>query len=163
MDRAALARTHLLIIGPNNMVGDGAHVERLRSLPARLPIGLTVRFEHIPDESVGTHFEMADVVVMPYQFHVGSSGVMLLAASHGRPVVGPAFGLIGETIRRERLGIAVDTTDPAALAAALTLAIIDSSEAFSDRDSMRAFAALHHEDGFAPALFSGLGLPSGAA
>lgn len=58
----------------------------------------------------------ADVALVAYRRHIGSSHVLIRAAAADTPVVGPTYGLMGKTIPAHRLGIAVDTSDPVALA-----------------------------------------------
>ncbi len=50
-----------------------------------------------------------DVVLIPYQRHVGSSGLLIWAASAGKPVITQDFGLIGALTRAYKLGQTVDT------------------------------------------------------
>lgn len=61
----------------------------------------------------------ADVVLAPYQRFVGSSGVLLWAASNDKPVITQSYGLLGRVTREHGLGTAVDTTDPDAIARAV--------------------------------------------
>lgn len=98
----------------------------------------------------------ADLVLLPYQQHVGSSGVLVRAAAAGRPVLGDAFGLVGEHLRRHRLGLPVDATDPAALRQGLH-AFLAHPDAFPfDAEAARCFAEAHTADRFGAAFFGAL-------
>jgi glycosyltransferase involved in cell wall biosynthesis len=58
----------------------------------------------------------SSVILAPYQRFVGSSGVLTWAAAQRRPVIAQQYGLVGALVRDYRLGLAVDTSDPARIA-----------------------------------------------
>lgn len=96
--------------------------------------------------------ERCDCVLAPYQRFVGSSGVLMWAAARGRPVIAQDYGLVGRLVREHGLGIAVDTTDPPALAAAMTAAAGCAAGELADPARMAAFAAGRTPEAFAAAL-----------
>jgi glycosyltransferase involved in cell wall biosynthesis len=49
---------------------------------------VVVRFEYIPDEEVTHLLSASDVVVLPYR-QITTSGSVMLALSHGRPLIVP--------------------------------------------------------------------------
>jgi len=49
-------------------------------------------------------FAAADIVVLPYLHHFGSSGVLSRAAAAGKLVIGSESGLLGQRIRQHQLG-----------------------------------------------------------
>ncbi|MEM7533557.1 MAG: glycosyltransferase [Chloroflexota bacterium] len=79
----------------------------------------------IADEDIPHYFAMSDVVLTLYQRHVGSSGVLLLAAAAGKPVLSSSYGLLGEWVRRHELGKVVDSQNPDEIAQALKQLIGD--------------------------------------
>jgi glycosyltransferase involved in cell wall biosynthesis len=106
-----------------------ATVERKRVLgplvaavQTHLSGGLQWLDETVPEADVPEYFALADIVMVPYQRHVGSSGVLLRAAHAGKPVIASDYGLVGEWTRRNQLGTAVDCSLPAELSRAITLA-----------------------------------------
>lgn len=54
----------------------------------------------------------ADVVWMGYNAHYAMSGVLVLAAFAGKPVLATRNGLIGWMTRQHQLGVAIDCEDP---------------------------------------------------
>ena len=62
----------------------------------------------------------SEVVLATYRRHVGSSGALMWAAQHGKPVLAQDYGLVGALVREYRLGEVVDSTNPAAIAAAVS-------------------------------------------
>lgn len=76
--------------------------------------------DFVDDYTLAQEVTDCDVVLAPYQNHVGSSGVMFWANAAGKPLIGQRTGLVGYQIARHDLGLAADTTDPRALARAMT-------------------------------------------
>lgn len=92
----------------------------------------------------------ADVIAAPYQRFVGSSGVLLWAARGGKPVICQDYGLLGRFVRDHGLGLAVDTTDPAALARAMERICLEGPEGVRDAEGARRFLS-----GRSPTAFAG--------
>ncbi len=100
----------------------------------------------------------SDVVLAPYQRFVGSSGVLLWAARAGRPVLAQDYGLVGRLTRDHRLGLAVDSSDPACLAAAIVQMVERGPPNFIDRHAAQAFVQMQ-----SPGRFAEMVLVGGAA
>ena len=73
----------------------------------------------VNEEEIPGLFGCADLVLLPYQRHVGSSGVLVRAAQASVPVLGSDYGLVGRHIHTHQLGLAVDSARPSAIAAGL--------------------------------------------
>lgn len=96
--------------------------------------------EFVSDETLAQEVVDCDVVLAPYQNHVGSSGVMFWATAAGKPLIGPRVGLLGYQLSHYNLGLAVDTGNPEALARALeTVPARPRNEAFLRSHSPEAF------------------------
>ena len=110
-----------------------------------------VRFEdrHLAAGEIAALVGRSDLVLVPYQRFVGSSGVLLWAAAAGKPVLAPDYGLLGRLVREHRLGLTTDTIDPNRLAEALTAAVRHSPGAFFDPAATRRYSDAH-----APATFA---------
>lgn len=125
--------------------------------PCEAQVLLEDRF--LDDEEIQPMVATSDLVLLPYPRHVGSSGVLVRAAAAGVPVLGSAYGVVGEHLRRHHLGLAVDAADPDALAAGLAR-LLDAPDAFPfDPEHARRFAEHHTAERFAATLFHHLGLP----
>jgi glycosyltransferase involved in cell wall biosynthesis len=85
--------------------------------------------------------ERCDVVLIPYQRFVGSSGVLLWAARAGKPALAQQFGLIGRLVADHRLGLGVDTSDAVAVAAGITRMIEEGPRRFIDIEAAQTLAA----------------------
>lgn len=74
----------------------------------------------LSEEELSLEVRAADIVLAPYQDHVGSSGVLLWAALAGKPVLAQCSGLMGFQVNRYGLGVAVDCRDPHKIVRALS-------------------------------------------
>ncbi|MAM55919.1 MAG: hypothetical protein CMN25_01120 [Salinicola sp.] len=123
----------------------GARLEAARAAYPEVAIELVDRF--VSDSELAQEVVDCDVVLAPYQNHVGSSGVVFWAAAAGKPLIAQRTGLIGYQVERHGLGTAVDTTDAAALAAAL--------ERASPRKRNDTFLKAHSPDVFTQTILEG--------
>ena len=129
--------------------------ERRRLLINRRP-DLWLRFDdrRLEDGELAHLIDRSDVVLAPYQRFVGSSGVLLWAARHGRPVLAQEYGLVGRLTRDHRLGISVDAGDPARLAAEIERMVRFGPSTFIDRHAASRFAATQTPQRFASLVLS---------
>lgn len=56
-------------------------------LSARSSISFVQRLEYVSEDELSRWVAASDVILAPYNKHVGMSGVLLLAAAHARPVI----------------------------------------------------------------------------
>ncbi len=117
------------------------------------PVQIISRYEFVPEQDVQTYFQLADVVMAPYQRHVGMSGILLLAAAAQKPILSSNYGLMGEIVRLYSLGITVDSTLPSEIAKGLTRFLIESLTNLYDRAKMKHFAEQNSVDKFAEVIF----------
>lgn len=99
----------------------------------------------------------SSVILAPYQRFVGSSGVLTWAADARKPVIAQSYGLVGALVRDYRLGLAVDTSDPVQIGAALLqLAQRDRLESSSRAARWAAFLDGRRAEDFASAVLADL-------
>lgn len=103
----------------------------------------------LTDQEFSSFVAAADVVCIPYIDFVGMSSLLLHAAAHEHPVIGPEYGLLGELIRRNQLGLLCNPSSPATLEAAMCTFLTDDIRANSYQvNSLRAFARGHSLENF---------------
>jgi len=143
----------ILIVGSTK---SSQEAEALRNLIGtihqRTRARIIFKNDFVPDEDVQSYFKIADVVLAPYQNHVGSSGILVQAAAAAKPVLASDYGLLGEIVRQHRLGLTVEATKPAAIAEGLVACIERHSKLF-DQGFAQKFAAENSVDGFTHTLF----------
>jgi glycosyltransferase involved in cell wall biosynthesis len=75
-------------------------------------------------------FESADFILILYQNFLNMSSVLIRAAQAGKPSFATETGVIGEMVRQQDLGLAVDATSASAVAAGLS-SILTAGISFS--------------------------------
>lgn len=118
---------------------------------------LTVQLvdDFIPFDQCYSFFREADLVLLPYQRHIGMSGILVRAAAAGKPVLCQDYGLMGKMVEHHSLGWIVDTTSPQAIADALTKWRQDSLTGFSIQ-SARQFASSNEPAKYAHTIYSSI-------
>lgn len=109
------------------------------------------RDNFVSDAALAQEIVNCDVLLAPYQDHVGSSGVMFWATAAGKPLIGQRTGLIGYQLEHYDLGFTVDTTDPLALSRAL-----DTVGAKVGKPRNYAFLQAHSPAAFTGTILDGL-------
>jgi glycosyltransferase involved in cell wall biosynthesis len=151
----------ILLVGESKL---SAELETRIAMMSQLQsIQFVRQYEFVPDEAVPNYFQAADVVLAPYQRHVGMSGILLLAAAAQKPVLSSDYGLMGEVVRRYGLGLAVDSTRPDAIATGLMHCLLHAPEQLGDRTKMQTFAEENHASRFAQIIFQHLDVRSEVA
>ncbi|NER26732.1 MAG: glycosyltransferase [Symploca sp. SIO1C4] len=117
------------------------------------PVQIISSYEFIPEPDVQAYFNLADVVLAPYQRHVGMSGILLLAAAAQKPVLSSNYGLMGELVQNYKLGLAVDSTVPAEIAKGLNQFLLKSPSQLCDLSSLKAFVEQSSVEKFASTVF----------
>ncbi|MES2844223.1 MAG: hypothetical protein V4747_04245 [Pseudomonadota bacterium] len=94
-----------------------ATLENLSTARPRALIELHDQF--VDDATLAQEIVNADLILAPYQNHVGSSGVVFWACAAGKPLLTQNTGLVGYQAQKYQLGRTVDCTDVASLSVAL--------------------------------------------
>ena len=105
------------------------------------------------DEEIQGMLGSSDLLLMPYQHHVGSSGVLVRAAMALVPVLGPDYGLVGEQIQRHELVLYVDTTSPFVLAESLSQWLSDPETIPFDKINAEKFAEANTAAKYSETIF----------
>jgi glycosyltransferase involved in cell wall biosynthesis len=147
----------LLLVGSTNAAEQARIRDRVDRVCQTQPIQVVEHYDFVPEDRVSAYFQLADLVLAPYQRHVGMSGILLLAAAAGKPVLSSDYGLMGEIVRRYRLGITVDSTIPDEIAQGLIRCLRLPAQALVDPDLIQSFAAQHSAEHYARTIFEQLG------
>jgi glycosyltransferase involved in cell wall biosynthesis len=126
----------------------------------RPDIKVTVVDRFVDDEEILWLCRNSTAIMMPYQRHRGSSGVLVWAAHARVRVLAQSFGLMGREVNDHKLGIAVDSEDPAAIAEGLRALIAQAGEPYDA--AAIAWAERHTAAEFAQQTVVNLAGPEGA-
>ncbi|PSB59242.1 glycosyl transferase family 1 [Chamaesiphon polymorphus CCALA 037] len=146
----------LLLVGGTNAVEQARIQAQVAQVCQTHPVQIVEHYDFVPEDHVSVYFQLADIVLTPYQRHVGMSGILLLAAVAGKPVLSSDYGLMGELVRRYQLGLAVDTTSPIEIAKALSRCLVDIPATLGDRSQMQIFVEQNSIDRYASTIFQNL-------
>jgi glycosyltransferase involved in cell wall biosynthesis len=146
----------LLLVGKPSPTDQVNIHQRVTALCQTRPIQTIEHYEFIPEADVPSYFQLADTILAPYQRHVGMSGILLLAAAAGKPVLSSDYGLMGELARQYQLGVAVDSTKPPEIARALATLLSASPQTLCNPSQMKLFAAQNSIDRYADTIFQHL-------
>ena len=150
LPRRVAARLAVLFAGRLDPAIRDAVEARHAALAREQPeLWLRIDARRLDREELDGLVRQSAVVLAPYQRFVGSSGVLLWAARAGRPVLAQAFGLVGRLTRENRLGLVVDSSDPAKLALGIERMVDAGPQSFIDQSSAERFASTHTPDQFA--------------
>ncbi len=147
-------QTCLLLAGTINPAYQVQLEAELNALRIRRPVQVVEQYSYVPQTDLPATYGLADVVLAPYPRHAGMSGVLLLAAAAGKPVLCSAFGLMGEIARGYGLGLTVDATQPAEIAAGLARFILEPPETLCDAAGMQRLADEHRAERFGATILS---------
>lgn len=146
----------LLFVGEPDPAGKEKLESWLTPLRQSRLVQIVSHYGFVPESEVQSYFQLADVVLAPYQRHVGMSGILMLAAAAQKPVLSSDYGLMGEIVRRYSLGLAVDSTKPSEIAKGLTRLLLESPENLGDRAQMKSFAEQNSAEQFARVIFENI-------
>lgn len=83
--------------------------------------------EYIPNEMVSRLFQRAKLLVLPYTYHEGHSGVLTVAFSFGKPVIVTNLGDLPNLVENGKEGVVIPPKDPEALANAIITLLKDDA------------------------------------
>jgi glycosyltransferase involved in cell wall biosynthesis len=149
-------RMTLLVIGGSELNPEEQQLmeAKIATLHQTLPVQIICSHDFILDQAIQGYFQLADVVLAPYQRHIGMSAILVRAAAAQKPVLASDFGLMGEVARQHHLGLTIDSTSPAAIAQGLTRYLTESHQTLGDQISMQRFAKQNTADQFASRIFA---------
>lgn len=129
---------------------------RIAQLTQTHPVQIVTHYGFVPDEGIHPYFRMSDVILVPYQRHIGMSAIIVRAAAAQKPVLASDFGLVGELTRRYQLGLTVDSTLPEEIAKAIMRFLLEIPGELCDPMQQRHFAESNTAERFASQIFQSL-------
>ncbi len=144
----------LLFVGESNI--EAALEVKIKEICQIQPIQIVRRYEFVPEQDVQAYFQGADVILAPYQRHVGMSGILLLAAAARKPVLSSDYGLMGEMVQRYKLGLTVDSTIADEIMKGLSRFLLEPPTQLCDQCTMKTFAEQNSVERFADTIFENL-------
>jgi len=142
----------LLLVGTLHAEIEDEVIQKVQRLRQATPIQIVLKNEYVSDTIVQRFYELADVALTTYQRHMGMSSALIRAALAEIPVLSSDYGLMGELVEREKLGITIDTENPESFADGLATVISQSGQDLFDISNASAFALSHSPAALADTL-----------
>ena len=142
----------LLLVGSLRAEIEDEVIQKIERLRQDTSIQIVLKNEYVSDTVVQRFYELADVALTTYQRHMGMSSALIRAALAEIPVLSSDYGLMGELVEREKLGITCDTEDPDSFADGLAAVIGQSGRELFDVSHASAFALSHSPAALADTL-----------
>ena len=136
-------KTCLLLVGSLTSTIENDVVQKIEHLQKMTPLQIILKNAYISDTIVQRYYELADVALTTYQRHMGMSSALIRAALAEIPVLSSSYGLMGNLVEKQRLGVTVNTEDPAAFTKALATVVEQPVERLFDASNALAFASSH--------------------
>lgn len=146
----------LLLVGPISLKDKPLAESRIVEISQSLPVQIIVHDQFVVDKDIQPYFQISDVVLAPYQRHLGTSSILIRAAAEQKPVLSSDYGLMGEWTRRYELGLTVNSLVPSEIAKGLTRFLQESPEALCDHTKMESFAEQNSAERYADVIFQHL-------
>ncbi|MEP0545430.1 MAG: glycosyltransferase [Rhodothermales bacterium] len=154
---AVCARLCVLFAGPVETGLEGRLHSAMDAVRREHPVQLLLHEAYLHEPEINALLGAADLALLPYQGHSGTSSVLIRASGTQRPVLSQSYGLMGEQVREHALGQAVDASDPQAIADGLIRFLENPTVGF-DPARARAFAEMHTPHAYAEAMLAHLDL-----
>lgn len=117
------------------------------------PVEIHVRDEFVPDEDVKLYFEIADLILIPYQQHVGMSGVFLHAVAAKKPLISSDYGLLGYLTRQYHLGLSIDCSSSEEIKNGVLQCIVNQENGVVNSVPLDDLIAIHQYTEFSRVIF----------
>lgn len=104
----------------------------------------------VTDQQLASEVAGADIILAPYQKHIGSSGVMHWAVAANKPLIAQDTGLIGYQVSKYGIGAAINCRKHELIANAVTNVATESRRPHGD------FQKRHRPDAFVKNILDGM-------
>jgi glycosyltransferase involved in cell wall biosynthesis len=148
------SKTCLLLVGSLTNEISSEVIAKVNHLNQNSPVQVILQNEYVSDSVVQKYYQLAHVALTTYQRHMGMSSALIRAALANIPVLSSDFGLMGELVERENLGITINTEDLSEFSRGLADAISRPSESLFDEQQALNFSARHSPRALADTLKS---------
>lgn len=143
----------LLMVGPISPTDKPLVMRKVEKLKQTQHLQVIVKDCFINDKDIQPYFQLADVVLAPYQQHAGMSAILVRAAAAQKPVLSSNYGLMGEITRRYQLGITIDSTQPKEIASGIRQFLTKDISGLYNLQSAWRFSQENSPEQFAKAVW----------
>ncbi len=142
----------LLLVGKLNESIANEVLTQIQKLKSSSNVQVILQDKYILDSIFQEYYELSDVALITYQQHMGMSASLIRAGIAGIPVLASDYGLIGELVLRNSLGLSVDTKSSQSLTRAIEKVLSSEPKHLFNAEKARAFANQHSSENLAKTL-----------
>jgi glycosyltransferase involved in cell wall biosynthesis len=146
----------LLLVGKVDTLKHLEYSSLIEEISQSKPVQIITHYEFVSEQDVHQYFYLADVILATHQFHIGMSGTLVLASATQKPVLCSNYGLIGELVKKNSLGLTVDSTIPSEIALGLTRFLSEPKTNLCDWSKIKEFAKANSTEKFAKVIFENI-------
>ena len=146
----------ILLVGQPQQEGQRKLDTVLDPIIKKYPIQVIKHYGFVNDNDLGLYFHMADVILAPYQRHIGMSGILLSAAAYQKPALASNYGLMGAMARKYRIGLAIDSTNPREIANGMIKLCQEDLSNFIDKEKFSQLIQNHSAEKFSETIFNSI-------
>ncbi len=146
------AQLTLLLAGPLAERDKTAIKTLIATLTKNLSVQICLDEQFIKEEHIQPYFDLADVVSVLYQRHVGMSAILVRAAAAKKPVLASNYGLVGELVQQHQLGAVIDSASPIAIKEGIVQFLEGNLRNTFSKELAKAFANKNTPKQFAETL-----------
>jgi len=139
MNPSEAKRICVLLVGELHSSQEQEILDLLERIKRSSTAQVILRNNFVQEFEVQKYYELSDVTLTTYQNHMGGSSAVLRSALAKRPILSSNNGVMGETVRKRRLGLAIDTTKTEEIAKGIRAFLDDRPECMLDLQSARVF------------------------
>jgi glycosyltransferase involved in cell wall biosynthesis len=149
-------RCCLLLIGEIPTIIKSDILDIIDDLRRKSSIQIIINDDYQSEEIIPLYFSASDIILAPYQQHVGMSGILLWAAAAKRFILASNYGLLGELVYRYKLGIQVDSTNPEEIVKSIIQLINCEHIILGDYSKMSELISQNSSSQFAEIVFKSI-------
>ena len=146
----------LLLIGPVDVQEKSNLSAIVADISQSQPVQIICYHQFVIETEIQPYFEIADLVLAPYQRHIGMSAILVRAAAAKKPVLSSDYGLMGEITRMYQLGITIDSSIPQEITDGLTRFLSEPAANFCNYAQIKHFADQNKAEQFAKVIFENI-------
>ncbi|WNZ44005.1 glycosyltransferase family 4 protein [Leptolyngbya boryana CZ1] len=159
LPREIIEKICLLLVGKLLPEDASTILSQIQTIEQTTPIQIVLHNRFVSESEMQHVFRRSDIVLIPYQRHVGMSGVLLQAAMAEKPVLASNYGLLGELVRTYELGITIETENCEQIAKSLASFVTDSRHRMGKVQNMQDFVQNHTPQHFVETILTTVKFP----
>jgi glycosyltransferase involved in cell wall biosynthesis len=156
LSQRTAGRIAVLLVGSINQVIYSRLMIEIDDVSKNSSVQIIMEDNFVQEAEIWDYFDACDIALAIYQRHVGMSGILLRSAAAGKPVLSSNYGLLGQQVRSNFLGMTIDSSKPEEIARGMSKIVTSNQVPGFDTDSARYFASKNTPEAFGRTLYDAI-------